>query len=65
MVKVPGSRFQPVGDVSHGIAPGKLTEYHADELAPGVVALTVIVRSRLFDDSPNLFFGQLRDYLRE
>ena len=65
MIKVAGSRFQPVGDVSHGIAPGKLAEYHADELAPSAVAFAVFVRFRLSDDSLDLFFGQQGDYLRE
>lgn len=43
-------------NVPHGVTAGKLAEYHADKLAPCVVALAMFVAPTLIDDFPNLFF---------
>ena len=65
MVEVAGRRFKAVRHVSYRVAAGKLTENHADELAPCIVALTMLVCPRLLDDLPDFFFGKKRDYLSE
>ena len=43
MIEVAGGGLQSVGNVTHGVAVGKLAEDHADQLAPCVVALAVLV----------------------
>ena len=65
MVEVARGRFQSVGYVTHGIAAGKLAEYHAHKLAPYIIALTMFVCPGLFDQMSYLFLREKRDYLRE
>ena len=43
MIEVASGGLQAVGNVTHGVAVGKLAEDHADQLAPCVIALAVLV----------------------
>lgn len=65
MVQVARGRLQTVGYVAHGVAARELAENHAYELAPCVIALVVLVRSRDTDDSFDVFFWKFADYLRK
>ena len=49
MIEIARGGFQPVGNVTHGVAVGKLAEHHADQLTPRVITLAVLVRFGLAD----------------
>lgn len=57
MVEIACGRFQPVGNVTDGVATGELAEYHANELTPCVVTLAVFVRSGFADDFSDFLSG--------
>lgn len=65
MIEIPCSGFQPIGYISDGVTSRKLTEYHAYKLTPCIVALAMLVCSRISYDLFYIFFRELCDYLRE
>ena len=50
MIEIAGGGFQSIGNISHGVAVGKLAEHHADQRTPCVITLAVLVCSGIADD---------------
>lgn len=65
MIEIAGGGFQSVGNVPNGVTVGKLTEHHADQLAPCIIALAVLVCSGLADHFPDFLTRQPGDCLCE
>jgi hypothetical protein len=48
--------FQPVGNITGGVAARELTENHADELAPRVISFAMLVSPCCPNDFSGIFF---------
>ena len=65
VVQVARGRPQTVGYVTDRVALGKLAEHHADELAPRVITLAVLVGACCPNYFSDNFFRQFAYYLRK
>ena len=57
--------FQPVGNITGGVAARELNENHADELAPCVISFAMFVGPCCPNDFSDIFFRQFADCLSE